>query len=261
MDLVGELQHRAEEWLIILEEGCKQLWTIVGVLTMRQQEGEEIDGGAISMDQWLEDRTQEMLDIMWELEEGPDPRLDAYIDWRRADDRMGACKALFTMGRNLRNQLEIRKGKGEMGDKGDRDVWVEGGVEAGEENCGDNTNNSKNNNNNNINNNIGIKDIDCDNNNNINDNDGDNINNNNNNNNDDGGSDDHGSSRAESGARASEVIISMMAEMLQADVVGIGADMDTGFAIFPPFNDNDGDNNNNNNNNDDEGGATTTAAA
>ncbi|GBG67324.1 hypothetical protein CBR_g463 [Chara braunii] len=76
----------------------------------RQHEGGKIDGGAISMEQWLEDRIQELLDILWELEDGPDPRLRGYIDWRRADDRLAACRTLFTLGRDLCNQLEYRHG-------------------------------------------------------------------------------------------------------------------------------------------------------
>ncbi|GBG70815.1 hypothetical protein CBR_g8115 [Chara braunii] len=89
--------------------------------------------------------------------------------------------------------------------------------------------------------------IGADNNNNNNNNNNDdagsddhgNSNNNYNNNNDDSGSDVHGSSRVERGVRASQIIITMMGEMPQADVVGIG------------------DANNNNNNDDggsDDGG-------
>ncbi|GBG62358.1 hypothetical protein CBR_g30312 [Chara braunii] len=127
MDLVGKLPQQAEEGITTLEEGYKQMQTIVGLLMQRQQEGGEIDGGAISMDQWLEDRIQELLDILWELEEGPDPRPDVYIDWRRADDRLAACRTLFTLGRDLRNQLEYRYG-----------------LLADEDDCGENTNNSDN---------------------------------------------------------------------------------------------------------------------
>ncbi|GBG69665.1 hypothetical protein CBR_g4495 [Chara braunii] len=95
------------------------------------KEGAEIDGVAISMVQWLEDRTQEMLDVMWELVEGPDPQLGTYIGWRRADGMMGSCKALFTKGHNLRNMLEDRQGMGKMGEKDD---WLEGGLEADHDN-------------------------------------------------------------------------------------------------------------------------------
>ncbi|GBG70546.1 hypothetical protein CBR_g6672 [Chara braunii] len=228
---------------------------------LRQQEGVEIDGGAILMDQWLEDRTLEMLDIMWELEEGSNPWLDSYIDKRLADDRMGACKTLFTLGHNLRNQLENRQRNGEMGDmgdKGDKDDGLEGGLEDGEYDCGDNTNNS-----NNINY-SGIKDSDklachnkngCGNNNSNNDNSNNNINNNNNNNgninsnDDDDSSDDYGSSGVDSGVRAAVIIIDMMGEMPQPDVGEIGVGTEKGFAIFPPLNDSDDDDDNNNNNN------------
>ncbi|GBG61517.1 hypothetical protein CBR_g21859 [Chara braunii] len=127
MDLEGELRHLAEEWITALEEGCKQMQTTVGLLMQRQQDGGEIDGGAILMEQWLEDRIQELLDILWELEDGPDPRLEVYIDWRRADDRLAACRALFTLGRDLRNPLEYRYG-----------------LLATEDDCGENTNNRNN---------------------------------------------------------------------------------------------------------------------
>ncbi|GBG86629.1 hypothetical protein CBR_g41692 [Chara braunii] len=156
--------------------------TIVGMLMQQQKEEVEINWGAITMDQWLENRTQEMLDILWELEEGPDPQLDVYINWRRVDDRMAACKTLFTLGRDLHNQWENRQRSGEMGEmdgKGDRDDGLEDGLVAGEDDCGENTN---------ISNNISYDDIK--------DSDGDNHNNNNiiinnNNNADDGGADVH----------------------------------------------------------------------
>ncbi|GBG78089.1 hypothetical protein CBR_g26027 [Chara braunii] len=106
MALVGELRSGAEEWIIILERSCTLLQEIVGVLSLQWQEKLEVDWGAISMAEWLGDLTQETLDIIWELEEGPDPQLEAYIDWGRADDVMGICNALFAKSRDLHFLLE-----------------------------------------------------------------------------------------------------------------------------------------------------------
>ncbi|GBG92537.1 hypothetical protein CBR_g55872 [Chara braunii] len=136
------------------------------------------------------------------------------------------------------------------------------------DNNNDNNNNNSNNNNNNNNGDDGSNDHDSSraNNNNNNDSSGaksdvraseiiinmmgemscadvggtgaDNNNNNynyNNNNNDDN-NDVHGSSGAKSSVCASEIIISMMREMSQAVVMGIGVDTKKWFTIFPPSN-------------------------
>ncbi|GBG80193.1 hypothetical protein CBR_g30559 [Chara braunii] len=107
-DNKGELQCGAEEWLTTLEKGCRRLQELVEALSVRSNEEPGIDGGAILLAGWLNDTAEDILDVMWELEEGPDPQLDAYIDWRWADDVMNTCKAFFVKGRDLRILLEAR---------------------------------------------------------------------------------------------------------------------------------------------------------
>ncbi|GBG87417.1 hypothetical protein CBR_g45474 [Chara braunii] len=104
----GELQRGADEWLIIMENGCRRLQELVGELSVRSNEEPGIDGGAISLADWLNDTTEDILDVMWELEEGPDPRLEAYIDWWWADGIMATRRVLFAKGRDLRFLLEDR---------------------------------------------------------------------------------------------------------------------------------------------------------
>ncbi|GBG65476.1 hypothetical protein CBR_g51071 [Chara braunii] len=182
----------------------------------------------------------DILNIIWELEEWPDPQLESCIDWTRAHGMMSTSYALFAEGRNLRYKLEERL----MGDDDKEDEnWQENGAQEDKVNSGVNTDNNNNNDYNNNSdsdndNNNGLSDNNNDNNNINNNNDFNNnnnkdsnnghsdndvsINNNNNNvnnyiNNDEdyNSSDDHGSS----------------------DAVGIGADNN---------NNADGDNNNNN---------------
>ncbi|GBG82477.1 hypothetical protein CBR_g34853 [Chara braunii] len=107
-DNKGELQRGAEEWLTTLEKGCRQLQELVEALSVRSNEEPGIDGGAILLVGWFNDTAEDILDVMWELEEGPDPQLDACVDWRRADGVMNTCKALFVKGRDLRFLLEDR---------------------------------------------------------------------------------------------------------------------------------------------------------
>ncbi|GBG60434.1 hypothetical protein CBR_g5610 [Chara braunii] len=68
----------------------------------------EVERGAISLAGWLKDKSEDMLELIWELEDGPDPRLDVCIDWRRADGIMSICKTLFKEGRDLCALLEDR---------------------------------------------------------------------------------------------------------------------------------------------------------
>ncbi|GBG82845.1 hypothetical protein CBR_g36374 [Chara braunii] len=106
--MVGELQRGGDEWLITLEKGCGQLQEIVEELSLLLKEESEIEGGAISLADWLNDTADDMLNIIWELEEMPHPQLEARINWTRADSMLATCKALFTEGRNLCNLLEER---------------------------------------------------------------------------------------------------------------------------------------------------------
>ncbi|GBG63297.1 hypothetical protein CBR_g37383 [Chara braunii] len=75
-------------------------------MSLRRQQGPEVDWGATSLATWLDDITQETLEIIWDLEEGPDPQVEPFIEWKRADELMSTCKALFVEARNMRYELE-----------------------------------------------------------------------------------------------------------------------------------------------------------
>ncbi|GBG82569.1 hypothetical protein CBR_g34945 [Chara braunii] len=103
-----ELHLGANEWLVTLEKGRRWLHEIVGDMSLGLQMEPEVEGGAISLAGWMKDKSEDMMEIIWELEEGPDPRLDICIDWRRADGIMAVCKTLFNEGRDLYDLLEDR---------------------------------------------------------------------------------------------------------------------------------------------------------
>ncbi|GBG78721.1 hypothetical protein CBR_g27946 [Chara braunii] len=65
-------------------------------------------GGALTLAGWMKDTSEDMLAIIWELEEGPDPRLDVCIDRRKADGVLSDCYTLFQEGRDLSDRLTAR---------------------------------------------------------------------------------------------------------------------------------------------------------
>ncbi|GBG87154.1 hypothetical protein CBR_g44612 [Chara braunii] len=159
---------------------------MVGKLSLRSHEEPEDVGGAISQAGCVKNMADDMLDIIWELEEGPDPQLESCIDWTRAHGMMSTCYTLFIEGSNLRYKLEERL----IGDDDKEDEnWQENGAQKDKANSDVNTDNNKNNNNNNNNNINNNNDYnnnnDNDNNNRLsnNNNDNNNISNNNDNNN------------------------------------------------------------------------------
>ncbi|GBG62637.1 hypothetical protein CBR_g31272 [Chara braunii] len=124
----AELQRGADDWLSTLETGGRWLQAVVRFLSYQLQKGLVNEQGAIMLVDWLEARIQDMLDILWEVEEGPAPQFYAYMDWRGVGARMGVCQALFREGRDLRYQLEDRLA---MDDKG-----VDGELLLGHLGCG-----------------------------------------------------------------------------------------------------------------------------
>ncbi|GBG67619.1 hypothetical protein CBR_g749 [Chara braunii] len=274
MELGGELQRGADDWLMTLEEGCRRLQVMEGELSLRSHEEPEDVGGAASLAGWVKNMADDMLDIIWELEEGPDPQLESCIDWTRAHGMMSTCYALFAEGRNLRYKLEERltgnddkedenwQENGAQEDKANSDVSINSNnnnvnnyVDNGEDYNGsddhgssdavgigtDNNNNDDGDDNNNNcddggsgdsggcddgDRDVGIGDDNSDGDDNNNNRDGDDNNNNyedggndgGGGSGDDGGSNDHGSSRAKS--------ISTTGKKPHADVVGSGVDTD-----------------------------------
>ncbi|GBG63615.1 hypothetical protein CBR_g38926 [Chara braunii] len=106
-DLCAILEDRLEGD-IDGEEAHVATKEIVQDMSLWLQAEPEVEGGAISLAGWLKDKSEDMLEIIWELEEGPDPRLDVCIDWRRANGIMSVCKTLFNEGRDLCALLEDR---------------------------------------------------------------------------------------------------------------------------------------------------------
>ncbi|GBG77831.1 hypothetical protein CBR_g25761 [Chara braunii] len=102
----GELHRGAAAWLCTLERGQRRLQLIVGELYLQKQQGTEVDRGAISLLVWLAGRSQDMLAIIWELEEGPASQLDPIIDWSQADELLNVCYARSEEGVALRTELE-----------------------------------------------------------------------------------------------------------------------------------------------------------
>ncbi|GBG69759.1 hypothetical protein CBR_g4590 [Chara braunii] len=168
---------------------------------------------------WMEDKIQQMLEIIWAFEEGPDPGLDDFIDGERKRGIVRRCYYLFRKGQALSDSYCANDSEGDMttltistattgenvgnsvvnGDKrveevstdiGCDDNMIGGDITAGGEEEGDGcVDNDKNNNddNNNINdktftNKISNRGDNCDNNDaSIDNNNKDNINNNNDN--------------------------------------------------------------------------------
>ncbi|GBG80690.1 hypothetical protein CBR_g31149 [Chara braunii] len=65
-------------------------------------------GGTVLLAPWLEEKMQAMLDIIWELEEGPAPPLDEFVDWHRAGLLMHGCYDIFRRGQDCYDTLEER---------------------------------------------------------------------------------------------------------------------------------------------------------
>ncbi|GBG85753.1 hypothetical protein CBR_g40482 [Chara braunii] len=102
---ITESQQGADKWLLTIQEGCARLRSIMDALFMRGGDWLEVEEGAAA-DQ--ENTMQSMLDIIWELEEGPAPQLDEFIDWRQAETLMQRCYDIFKEGRDLFEALVER---------------------------------------------------------------------------------------------------------------------------------------------------------
>ncbi|GBG92791.1 hypothetical protein CBR_g57141 [Chara braunii] len=101
-------QHEADRWISFFEAGGQRLQVLVNVLSTTAKAWPEVNGGVASLEQWLEGMTQFTLEIIWEAEEGPDPRLDRLINWGQANILMEWCYALFEEAHDLRAVLEER---------------------------------------------------------------------------------------------------------------------------------------------------------
>ncbi|GBG91051.1 hypothetical protein CBR_g51785 [Chara braunii] len=148
-------QQRAAVWLSELEDGRRRLQEIVWVMSSPANHPSAVRGGGAQMADWLEDMSQQMLDIIRMMEEGPDPWLDDIIAWEQERDITCRCYDFFREGRAISDSYYC-------------------------EDCDDDGNSGADNNNNNTNNIISSdNDISSNNNNNNNNNDNDNDNDNN----------------------------------------------------------------------------------
>ncbi|GBG59416.1 hypothetical protein CBR_g38442 [Chara braunii] len=100
MDSDEDLQRGAVEWLQIIEEGGRRLQEVVDILLASQGGQLGTVGGTVSLAPWLEDKMKAMLDVIWELEEGPAPPLDEFVDWHRAGLLMHGCYDIFRIGQD-----------------------------------------------------------------------------------------------------------------------------------------------------------------
>ncbi|GBG82935.1 hypothetical protein CBR_g36462 [Chara braunii] len=106
MDSDEDLRRGAVEWLQIIEEGGRRLQEVVDILLASQGGQLGTVGGTVSLAPWLEDKMQAMLDVIWELEEGPAPPIDEFVDWHRAGQLMHGCYDIFRIGQDRCATLE-----------------------------------------------------------------------------------------------------------------------------------------------------------
>ncbi|GBG69806.1 hypothetical protein CBR_g4635 [Chara braunii] len=112
-ELSSNLQYEVDQWISLLEAGRCRLQGLVDALSTTANTWPEVDGGAASgLEQWVEDMTQSIMEIIWEAEEGPDPRLDTFINWGHVDILMERYYELFDEAHVLRTTLEKRAQEG-----------------------------------------------------------------------------------------------------------------------------------------------------
>ncbi|GBG61514.1 hypothetical protein CBR_g21856 [Chara braunii] len=165
-----ELRSGAAEWLLTIEEGARRLQEVVNILCSSHGDQLGVARGTVTLQPWLEDMMQSMLEVIWELEEGPAPSLDDFVDWHQAGLLMHRCYDIFRSGQDRYAALEagwssaITNGESrgnnnfciniDCNDCNDNDIIDRGG---GGNNSDDNVDNNSdrniNNNNNNNNNN------------------------------------------------------------------------------------------------------------
>ncbi|GBG70630.1 hypothetical protein CBR_g7932 [Chara braunii] len=98
MALAGDLQHAAAHWISTLHDGRHRLLQMVAALSSPAPELMEVVGGATSLIRWVESTMELMLEVVWGLEQGPDPMLDLLLDHRQMDDLISQCYELLDEG-------------------------------------------------------------------------------------------------------------------------------------------------------------------
>ncbi|GBG88604.1 hypothetical protein CBR_g48134 [Chara braunii] len=101
-----EFQHRANAWLVALEDTQRRMQRIVGVLSSVAQAWPVADWGGSALVVWLEDKCQQLSTLLWEIEE--DPELEDFVDWQQADALIFGCNTVFGEGIDYRDVLKKR---------------------------------------------------------------------------------------------------------------------------------------------------------
>ncbi|GBG90086.1 hypothetical protein CBR_g50179 [Chara braunii] len=103
-----DLQRRADGWLSELEETQRPMQQIasLGVLSSVARAWPIVGWGGSALAAWLEDRFHQLETILWQIQE--DPALEAFVDWRRADDLTFDCHTIYEQGVDYYAELKER---------------------------------------------------------------------------------------------------------------------------------------------------------
>ncbi|GBG82492.1 hypothetical protein CBR_g34868 [Chara braunii] len=101
MTLTANLKQAATNWIYKLKEGQRRLREMVTLVSSTACDWSGVERGETSRTVWLEDKRQRMMNVLWELEEGPDPQLEDLLDWQLADSLMSDCYAIYEEGSDL----------------------------------------------------------------------------------------------------------------------------------------------------------------
>ncbi|GBG75118.1 hypothetical protein CBR_g19631 [Chara braunii] len=109
-----DLQWWADAWLAELEDGELQMQEILRVMSSPSNHPLQGQGVESLMVDWMEDKIQQMLEIIWAFEEGPDPGLDDFIDGERMRGIVRRCYDLFRKGQALSDSYCVNNSEGDM---------------------------------------------------------------------------------------------------------------------------------------------------
>ncbi|GBG66023.1 hypothetical protein CBR_g55002 [Chara braunii] len=93
-----------------MEDSRQRLQDMVSLLSASTPPPPEVVGGAISVARWVETVLQQMLEVIWVLEEGPAPELDELVDWRQVGALLNDCYALLDEGSEQGADMAKRSG-------------------------------------------------------------------------------------------------------------------------------------------------------
>ncbi|GBG91331.1 hypothetical protein CBR_g52217 [Chara braunii] len=108
-----DLQLWADTWLAELEDGERQMQEILRVMSSPSNHPLQGQGGESLMADWMEDKIQQLLEIIWAFEEGPDPGLDDFIDWERERGIVCRCYDLLREGQALSDSYCVNDSEGD----------------------------------------------------------------------------------------------------------------------------------------------------